>query len=382
MFKFAVYYLFDKTLKVESTSVILGSDQFTQVASQPDLDDDANWIEIKWPTRKETNRMVPAKVLLFGDSYKELVSKKNLFLLGKDIWAKEESRGVRMKKKMCETDVVKPKTSQQAEQTRIKDAARDQVLQNLKTCLSQKRALDTQDHLYSSENESPQRVHGGKRAKINKAARRVLLPLASSLTSDDATSIGSPQRHDIFQDHASDEELGFSQAQRMLMDDNTGHGMAPGMNEIMSCLHDLPEMIKLMRECVECVRALMSSRETPSFAASSSSVDGEIEMHPLAGSTVTVSKRAFLRLNRSRMTIFAQELAVLVFTKEGLAQSTLTGKSRKGGPPKTQLDVDKVQAITDAVLLEFRQTTVSDVRAAIRRKCNNEQFSQRNTHHA
>lgn len=68
--------------------------------------------------------------------------------------------------------------------------------------------------------------------------------------------------------------------------------------------------------------------------------------HPLAGSTVTVSKRAFLRLNRSRMPIFAQELAVLVFTKEGLAQSTLTGKSGRGGPPKTQLDVDKVQAIT------------------------------------
>ena len=68
--------------------------------------------------------------------------------------------------------------------------------------------------------------------------------------------------------------------------------------------------------------------------------------HPLAGSTVTVPKRAFLRLNRSRMTIFAQELAVLVFTKEGLAQSTLTGKSGKGGLPKTQLDVVKVQAIT------------------------------------
>lgn len=62
---------------------------------------------------------------------------------------------------------------------------------------------------------------------------------------------------------------------------------------------------------------------------------------------MTLSKRAFLWLNRSRMTIFAQELAVLVFTKEGLAQSTLTGKSgRGGGPPKTQLDVDKVQAIT------------------------------------
>lgn len=68
--------------------------------------------------------------------------------------------------------------------------------------------------------------------------------------------------------------------------------------------------------------------------------------HSLAGSAVMVSKRAFQRLNRSRMAIFAQELAVLVFTKEGLAESTLTGKSGKGGPPKTQLDVEKVQAIT------------------------------------
>lgn len=48
-----------------------------------------------------------------SDSYKELVSKKNLFLLGKDIWAEDESRGVRMKKKMCATDVVKPKTATQ-----------------------------------------------------------------------------------------------------------------------------------------------------------------------------------------------------------------------------------------------------------------------------
>lgn len=140
-FQFAIYYLFDKTLKVESTSLILGSYQFAQVASQPDLNDDANWIEIKWPTRKEPKRTVAAKVLLFGgkygqylllsqlfqlassshclilsllgrmswlnlffltllvisESYKELVSKKNLFLLGKDIWA----------------DVVKPKTAVQ-----------------------------------------------------------------------------------------------------------------------------------------------------------------------------------------------------------------------------------------------------------------------------
>lgn len=68
--------------------------------------------------------------------------------------------------------------------------------------------------------------------------------------------------------------------------------------------------------------------------------------HPLADSEVSVSKRAFQRLNRSRMTIFAQELAVLVFSKDVLAQSTLTGKSGKGTPPKAQLDLVKVQAIT------------------------------------
>lgn len=70
MFKFAVYYLFDRTVKVESTSLILGSDQFTQVA-QSDLDGATNWIEIKWPTKKEPNKMVAAKVLLFGGKYGE-----------------------------------------------------------------------------------------------------------------------------------------------------------------------------------------------------------------------------------------------------------------------------------------------------------------------
>ncbi|KAK9515032.1 hypothetical protein VZT92_025705 [Zoarces viviparus] len=83
-----------------------------------------------------------------------------------------------------------------------------------------------------------------------------------------------------------------------------------------------------------------------------------------------------LRLNRSRMTLFCQE-AALVFTKEVLALSTLTWKSGKVGPPKRQLDVANVQAITDAVIQEFTQTSASDVRAVIRRKCNNEQFNQK-----
>ncbi|CAG5884270.1 unnamed protein product [Menidia menidia] len=96
---------------------------------------------------------------------------------------------------------------------------------------------------------------------------------------------------------------------------------------------------------------------------------------PLAGSTVTVSKRDFLRLNRSGMTIFSQELAGI--HKAGPRTLHPNWKVLEGGPPKTQLDVPKVPAITDAVLLEFLQTSVSDVRTAIRRKCYDEQFSQK-----
>ena len=37
--------------------------------------------------------------------------------------------------------------------------------------------------------------------------------------------------------------------------------------------------------------------------------------------------------------------------------------------------------LTDAILLEFPQTSVSDERAAITRKCNNEHFSQKKSEH-
>ncbi|KAM9738401.1 uncharacterized protein ACNS7B_013762 isoform 1-T1 [Menidia menidia] len=66
---------------------------------------------------------------------------------------------------------------------------------------------------------------------------------------------------------------------------------------------------------------------------------------PLAGSTVTVSKRDFLRLNRSGMTIFSQELAVLGFTKQGLAHSTLTGKSWRGDRQKHSLMFPKCRLL-------------------------------------
>lgn len=43
---------------------------------------------------------------------------------------------------------------------------------------------------------------------------------------------------------------------------------------------------------------------------------------------------------------FCQELSVLVFPREGLVQSILTGKSGRGEAPKTQPGVAKAQTIT------------------------------------
>lgn len=59
-------------------------------------------------------------------------------------------------------------------------------------------------------------------------------------------------------------------------------------------------------------------------------------------STAVISKN-FPRLC---MTIFAQERSVLVFPREGLVQSILTGKSGRGEAPKPQPGVAKAQAIT------------------------------------
>ncbi|XP_057182769.1 uncharacterized protein LOC130549554 isoform X1 [Triplophysa rosa] len=333
--------------------------------------------------------------MLFGDSFKDLVVKKNLLILGKDIWKKDESRGVRVKKKMLDTNnKVEAKKTRLAKQTKIKEAARDQVLQKLKNSLSQSRAVDTQDQSTSSEDEVPQCLHNVKQAKTKKAARPLAFTSDHHISSDEVTNIASPLRHtssddatnigspEMFQANDLDEDFGLTSTQRKIKDSNTGPKMLFQMDEeILTSLRELPEMIKSMKECVQCVQSLIASPggiPSSGMSSVSSTLASEIEMHSLAGSGVSVPKRAFQRLNRSRITIFAQELAVLVFTKELLAESTLTGKSGRGGPPKKQLDVEKVQAITDAVLVEFPHTTASDVRAAIRRKCNNEQFSKKN----
>ncbi|CAL8275820.1 unnamed protein product [Arctogadus glacialis] len=70
---------------------------------------------------------------------------------------------------------------------------------------------------------------------------------------------------------------------------------------------------------------------------------------------------------------FTQELATLVFGRETLAKATLTGKGKKG-ELKEQLEPEKISAIIDAVRERFPNTEVAEIRALLRRKCNNESY--------
>ncbi|RXN37942.1 hypothetical protein ROHU_001575 [Labeo rohita] len=205
-------------------------DQLSQVTSKPDLDGDDNWLEIKWPTRKEPEKTVPAKVLLFGDSFKDLVMKKNLFLLGKDIW--NESKGVRVKKKMLDTNEVEAKKARLVKQAKTKKAARPLAFTSNHHISSDEATNIASplrpDHHTSSDDAtnigSPEMV---KQAKTNKAARPLAFTSNHHISSDEATNIASPLRpdHHTSSDDAtnigspemandSDEECGLTSTQR------------------------------------------------------------------------------------------------------------------------------------------------------------------------
>ncbi|KAJ8355071.1 hypothetical protein AAFF_G00101550, partial [Aldrovandia affinis] len=81
----------------------------------------------------------------------------------------------------------------------------------------------------------------------------------------------------------------------------------------------------------------------------------------LVNSTVQVRKRLFQRISNKRMTLFTQDLATLVFGRDTLAKSTLTGKGKKGDT-KDQLDPVKVLAIIDTVRDKFPNAEVSEIR--------------------
>ncbi|CAM4607813.1 unnamed protein product [Leuciscus chuanchicus] len=98
-----------------------------------------------------------------------------------------------------------------------------------------------------------------------------------------------------------------------------------------------------IRTLVQCVKELISSmnRGIDTSSTSSGSSSSAQEMISLGNTAVQVNKTCFRRLNRSRMSLFTQELAVVLFGREVLGSSSLTGN----GSQKQKLDPEKMNAL-------------------------------------
>ncbi|KAJ8394297.1 hypothetical protein AAFF_G00047040 [Aldrovandia affinis] len=145
--------------------------------------------------------------------------------------------------------------------------------------------------------------------------------------------------------------------------------------ETLKALKELPGLVATMKAVLsQSGSSICSSNQSDSSQRTGSDA-GSDDLMFLVNSTVQVRKRLFQRISNKRMTLFTQDLATLVFGRDTLAKSTLTGKGKKGDT-KDQLDPVKVLAIIDTVRDKFPNAEVSEIRALLRRKCNNEGYAK------
>ncbi|KAI4833292.1 hypothetical protein KUCAC02_016201 [Chaenocephalus aceratus] len=138
--------------------------------------------------------------------------------------------------------------------------------------------------------------------------------------------------------------------------------------ETLEALKEMPRLVATMKTALDNISGSSSSGSCSSSGHGDSQQTGRNtgsnDLMFLGNSSVHVSTRLFHRLGNRRMSLFAQELATLIFGKETLAKSTLTGK----GKTAETLDPEKVNAIIDTVREKFPGTEVSAIRALLRKK--------------
>ncbi|KAK7891487.1 hypothetical protein WMY93_023450 [Mugilogobius chulae] len=368
-FKFGMFYFRDNTIHVESTDIVTPQDrqQLVQVLKRPDLSSEDGWIQVYWGTRKAPKNKVAAKLLLLGDNYKELMEKKQAFLKDEDIWLMAVAR---RRTTPCTTThdggkTKKKRISATSSLTSDEDETQIDPSQAL-----QKNATED-DKGCKRQNAFPIEILAAENKSNN------LHPL----TSDDDTDIDTnvdlfdpPQASgstDLCQGESEEEECVLNGQSRSTVN---------MQQEVMDALKEIPALVKCVTDLITTMKRMPPVMDTDSTSSGSSSPAPE--MISLGNTGVQVSKSCFRRLNRSRMSLFTQNLAVLIFGRDVLASSTLTGKSGPTGTAKEQLHPEKLNALVDTVIAEFPGTNVSDVRAVIRRKCNNENFVTKKKPHS
>ncbi|KAK7888768.1 hypothetical protein WMY93_024328 [Mugilogobius chulae] len=329
-FKFGMFYFRDNTIHVESTDIVTPQDrqQLVQVLKRPDLSSEDGWIQVYWGTRKHLKTRWRQNCfyseVVVTDNYKELMEKKQAFLKDEDIW---HTAVARRRTTPCTTTQDGGKTK--------------------------KKRITATSSLTSDEDETQidqSQVLQKNKPKMTKAARdRTLSQLKSSLlrmkpttstplTSDDDTDIDTnvdlfdpPQASgstDLCQEESEEEECVLQGQSRSTVN---------VQQEVMDALKEIPALVKCVTDLITTMKRMPPVMDTDSTSSGSSSPAPEMD------------------------------LAVLIFGRDVLASSTLTGKSGPTGTAKEQLHPEKLNALVDTVIAEFPGTNVSDEGGGLKR---------------
>ncbi|KAG5262476.1 hypothetical protein AALO_G00275530 [Alosa alosa] len=345
---FAIYYFKDKTVEVGKISWMSTDDQqqCPKVITQcPDLEEENGWMAIKCVMKGRKRRsdgpaFFPAKVLMVGDNYSDLCKKRQEFINGEDIWEEATKRTSKpnSKGKDVEEDHEVPSKKGRKKSTCAEKQSANQMIEELKKQLANKISSEsTNSNEESSDEEQLPRNWSGVQKKVTELKREI-----KSLKAD--------------------------------------HG-----KEILHAMRELPAVVTTLKEIIEKLTVQIS---TPASTWSTPTPDRQVcapaspqvlsdpdDMVPLTpGSDVKVPRLKLKSLRTASSTLYIGDLAVLIYGKNTLANSSLTGRkfrAHKDVKSKPQLDQIKLDAIFAHAQTKFPDTTMQDVRQIIGKKCNN-----------
>uniref|UniRef100_A0AAV2KH32 BEN domain-containing protein n=1 Tax=Knipowitschia caucasica TaxID=637954 RepID=A0AAV2KH32_KNICA len=165
--------------------------------------------------------------------------------------------------------------------------------------------------------------------------------------------------------------------------------------QIVEAIRDLPAVVQNLRHITEQLSSFSKSSSAEStpvrlvrsehlpVSSPASPQEESVDMVSLVpGSDVKVNKMKLNSLRTSNSSVYVGDLAVLIFGRETLASSSLTGRqsaAHKDVESKPQLDAAKLDAIVGYARSRFPSLSVQDIRKIIRKKCNNENFKKGST---
>ncbi|XP_059393353.1 uncharacterized protein LOC132126244 [Carassius carassius] len=332
---YGLFYFVDGSVIAESTSIIQDAyiNAGVTVTCKEDIQSQEGWIEVILPAkRRQDPKPVAAKLLFMAENYKEVVQKRVAFLKRGDIWSSSQSGQ--------EKRVVKLGMTSGSQTAKIGE--------QLKRDLKQQptRQLSSTPARYESDSDDTC-------CDIFDPPKKRKMVINTSEEEEDAIPQAESQRP------------GTVPAVFVELDEDS----LKALKELPGLVSSLKTVLNKMEDSP--LSSMISSQsESPRTGSHTGS---EEDMVSLGNSLVQVPKRLYQRLSGRRMSLFTQELATLVFGRETLAKATLTGKGKKG-ELKEQLEPEKTNAIIDAVRERFPNTEVAEIRALLRRKCNNESY--------